>query len=255
MAPNYEVFLVSRLIVGMGLGGEFTVGIAMMSEMVATRYRGTLVCVLNIGSGGVGNFVSFGLFFLLLGPLAAGLGGDGHVWRWTFVISRCQLCWSSLYRRKMPESPRFLLSQGRVAEANRSLNILISDNLTPRRIPTEYLTDGTMSPLHQVKSSHSGRLRTGRATAYRRDRRDLVDGLRRPGHPQLPDADMLVERGYSHQSEPAVHHGHEHRFAPRCLRRRSLGQAGWAARWSSVSAGILGCRPPLAFALFANGVA
>ena len=64
-------------IVGIGLGGEFTIGIAMMSEMVATRYRGTLVSVLNIGSGGVGNFISYGLFFLLLGPLAAGLGGDG----------------------------------------------------------------------------------------------------------------------------------------------------------------------------------
>ena len=42
IAPNYEVLLVSRLIVGIGLGGEFTIGIAMMSEMVATRYRGTL---------------------------------------------------------------------------------------------------------------------------------------------------------------------------------------------------------------------
>ena len=76
VAPNYEVLLASRLIVGIGLGGEFTIGIAMLSEMVATRYRGTLVSVLNIGSGGVGNFVSYGLFFLLLGPLAAGLGGD-----------------------------------------------------------------------------------------------------------------------------------------------------------------------------------
>ena len=54
--------------------------------MVATRYRGTLVSVLNIGSGGVGNFVSYGLFFLLLGPLAAGLGGDDLVWRWTFAF-------------------------------------------------------------------------------------------------------------------------------------------------------------------------
>ena len=43
VATNYEVLVASRLIVGIGLGGEFTIGIAMMSEMVATRYRGTLV--------------------------------------------------------------------------------------------------------------------------------------------------------------------------------------------------------------------
>ena len=226
IAPNYEVLLVSRLIVGIGLGGEFTIGIAMMSEMVATRYRGTLVSVLNIGSGGVGNFVSYGLFFLLLGPLAAGLGGDDLVWRWTFVFLALPALLVVLYRRKLPESPRFLLSQGRVDEANRSLNILISDSLTPPANPTAYLTQARCAT-HQVKSSPSSRFRTGRATAYPHDRRDLLDGLRRPGHPQLPDADPAGRARLLHQPEPALHHDHERRLAARCLRRRGLGQASW----------------------------
>ncbi len=78
VAINYEMLLASRLIVGIGLGGEFTVGIAMLSEMVATRYRGTLVSFLNIGSGGIGNFLSYGIFFLILGPFAGFFGGDEH---------------------------------------------------------------------------------------------------------------------------------------------------------------------------------
>ena len=80
------MLLVSRFIVGIGVGGEFMIGIAMISEMVATRHRGTLVASINVGAGGVGNFVSYGLFLLLLGPLAVPLGGNGQVWRWSFVI-------------------------------------------------------------------------------------------------------------------------------------------------------------------------
>ncbi len=124
----------------------------MMSEMVATRYRGTIVSVLNIGSGGVGNFISYGLFFLLLGPLAVGLGGDDLVWRWTFVFLALPALLVVLYRRKLPESPRFLLSQGRVEEANRSLNILVSDSLTASPDPTAYLTEADV-PTNQVRSS------------------------------------------------------------------------------------------------------
>ena len=95
VAMNYEMLLASRFIVGIGLGGEFTVGIAMLSEMVATRHRGTLVATLNIGSGGVGNFLSYGLFFLLLGPLrrhsaATTWCGGGRSCCWP-----CPPCWSS----------------------------------------------------------------------------------------------------------------------------------------------------------------
>lgn len=128
-AMNYEVLLASRFIVGIGLGGEFTIGIAMLSEMVATRYRGSLVATLNIGSGGVGNFISYGLFFLLLGPLAPHLGGDGSVWRWTFVFLAVPALLVVAFRRQLPESPRYLLSKGRVQEANEVLAILTSDSL------------------------------------------------------------------------------------------------------------------------------
>ena len=68
-AVNYEMLLASRFIVGVGLGGEFTVGLAILAEIVATRHRGTLLATLNISSGGIGNIASFGFFWLVLGPL------------------------------------------------------------------------------------------------------------------------------------------------------------------------------------------
>jgi len=152
---NYEILLASRFIVGIGLGGEFTIGIAMLSEMVSTKRRGALVAALNIGSGGVGNFLSYGLFFLLLGPLATGLGGDDTVWRWTFLFLAVPALLVVFYRRFLPETPRYLLSKGRVAEANLSLNTLTSDSLrAPASPPTGPLTEADI-PARQLKSSPS----------------------------------------------------------------------------------------------------
>ncbi|WP_285062165.1 MFS transporter [Frigoribacterium sp. ME-P-080] len=131
VAMNYEWLLVSRLIVGIGIGGEFMIGIVMLSEMVATKFRGTAIGMINVGAGGLGNFISYGLFLLLLGPLEVSLGGPDVVWRWTFVILAVPALLVVLYRRRLPETPRFLLSKGRVDEANRSLAILASNSLRP----------------------------------------------------------------------------------------------------------------------------
>ncbi|HEX4247814.1 MAG TPA: MFS transporter, partial [Pseudonocardia sp.] len=154
LAVNHEMLLASRFIVGIGLGGEFTIGIAMLSEMVATRHRGALVATLNIGSGGVGNFLSYGLFFLLLGPLAPTLGGDRLVWRWSFLLLAAPALLVVTYRRRLPETPRFLLSTGRVDEANRSLAILGSDSLRP---PSDAAIMGPLTaadiPPRQLRSS------------------------------------------------------------------------------------------------------
>ncbi|WP_326952925.1 MFS transporter [Amycolatopsis sp. NBC_01286] len=153
-AVNYEMMLASRFVVGIGLGGEFTIGIAMLAEMVATRHRGALVATLNIGSGGVGNFLSYGLFFLLLGPLAPALGGDHLVWRWTFLFLALPALLVVLYRRRLPETPRFLLAKGRVEDANHSLAILASRSLK-RTAATPVGGPLTMAdvPTRQLKSS------------------------------------------------------------------------------------------------------
>ncbi|GAB3150906.1 MFS transporter [Amycolatopsis stemonae] len=154
LAVDYDMMLASRFVVGIGLGGEFTIGIAMLAEMVATRHRGALVATLNIGSGGVGNFLSYGLFFLLLGPLAPALGGDHLVWRWTFLFLALPALLVILYRRRLPETPRFLLSRGRVEDANRSLAILASGSLksSPATATGGPLTAADI-PARQLKSS------------------------------------------------------------------------------------------------------
>ena len=162
-APSFGFLLVTRFIVGVGLGGEFTVGLTLLSEMVATRYRGTVAASLNIGSGGVGNFVAFGLFAVLLGPLNDALGGTSMSWRWLFVLLAAPAVLVVAFRRYLPESPRFLLTQRRVADANRTLTILESGHLQPPHPPTRpYLTEADVpdtaadhTPLRALLSARS----------------------------------------------------------------------------------------------------
>lgn len=46
-------------------------------------------------------------------------------------------------RRHMPETPRYLVSKARTADANRSLSVLASGRMNPRGlVVTDYLPDG-----------------------------------------------------------------------------------------------------------------
>jgi MFS family permease len=143
-AVNYEMLLASRFIVGIGLGGEFTVGITLLSELVATRHRGSAVAMLNLASGGLGNIASFGFFMIMLGPLNDVLGGDATSWRWVYVMLALPAVLVVYFRRYLPESPRFLLSQGRIQEANESLTRLASGRvgrLPPGQPIREFVTE------------------------------------------------------------------------------------------------------------------
>lgn len=158
IAPNYGVLLVSRLIVGIGLGGEFTIGLAIVSEMVATKRRGAAVGTMGFASGGIGNFVAYGLFVVVLGPLNNVLGGNLHSWRWLFALLAIPAVLVVVYRRFLPESPRFLVSMGRIQEANMALTVLASNDIRHRPAPDEVRpflrTDAFESVEEHISPSH-----------------------------------------------------------------------------------------------------
>ena len=97
-----------RVLVGVGVGGLNIVSIPYVQEFVPTRQRGLLA-----GLGSV--FIPLGLF---LGSLAQRVLHDS--WRGLIalgVVPILLLAWIRL----VPESPRFLLSQGREREARESI--------------------------------------------------------------------------------------------------------------------------------------
>ena len=248
------MLLVSRFIVGIGVGGEFMIGIAMISEMVATRHRGTLVASINVGAGGVGNFVSYGLFLLLLGPLAVPLGGNGQVWRWSFVILAAPALLVVLYRRRLPESPRWLLSQGRVAEANRSLGILASSSLTTASpVPPVELTladippaVATGSPAEVFSRSLIGRTAALGVASW------MAFGSQVTLNFLMPT--LLVERGYTvSQSLLYTMIMNVGALLGASVAALIANRAG--RRRTVTTAGILGCATALAFAGFGHSTA
>ncbi|UIF90424.1 MFS transporter [Cupriavidus sp. UYPR2.512] len=135
VAPNYGVLAAGRFIVGIGLGGEISIAVTMLAELCSTRFRGTAVGLVSVGSGGFGNMLApaFGLAVFAMFP-----GPDS--WRWLFACLVLPAFFVVFYRRFIPETPRFLLSKGRVDEANRVLSVLASGRLGKLDVePTPYI--------------------------------------------------------------------------------------------------------------------
>lgn len=76
------------------------------------------------------------------------------------------------------------------------------------------------------------------------DRRRVLDGLRRAGHAQLPDADAARGARLLHFGQPALHHDHERRVAARRLRRRVAGRTGRPAALPSAARARSAASPP-----------
>jgi MFS family permease len=142
LAPNVGVMALGRAVVGFGLGGEVAIAVTMLSELCSTKFRGTAVGLVNVGAGGLGNFLApaFGLLVFSLFP------GENS-WRWLFACLVLPALLGAFYRRFIPETPRFLLSQNRIKETNAVLSRLASGRLTQKSVPQHaYITDDGTAP-------------------------------------------------------------------------------------------------------------
>lgn len=129
LAPGYAVLLLARLVIGFGLGGEMALGYTLVTEIMATKVRGAMTSGMAFVASGIGGFAAAGLAALLLGPLSGPLGGEGTAWRWLFGVMFVPALLILFYRRYIPETPRYLLRRGEVAEVNRTLSKLAAGRL------------------------------------------------------------------------------------------------------------------------------
>lgn len=120
-APSFAVFLLFRFVTALGVGGEYSAVTTAVAEFMPLRRRGaTTATTMNFWS--VGGIVSglVGLVFLngfVSKQLAVG-GSHVSAWRFCLLAGAAAALYALYARRTIPESPRWLASQGRYAEAN-----------------------------------------------------------------------------------------------------------------------------------------
>jgi MFS family permease len=154
-APDVTVLLIARFIVGIGLGGELNTGLTLVAEVMPTRFRGAAVATVNVAAGGLGIFASSALAALVLGPLESVLGGPTVAWRWLLGLLALPALLVFVYRWFLPESPRYLLVEGKVGEANAVLSRLAANRLRRSKdmVVTPYVdvVEGSRLPRQRVR--------------------------------------------------------------------------------------------------------
>jgi putative MFS transporter len=104
---NYMSFFLFRTIQGLGLGGEVPVAATYMNEITAARFRGRIVILLQSAFA-----IGIVITSLVSVWIVPNLG-----WQWMFIIGALPAFLAVGLRMLMPESPRWLASRGRLAEA------------------------------------------------------------------------------------------------------------------------------------------
>ncbi len=107
---DWPSFLACRIVAGMGTGAESAIIAPFLTEFVAGRHRGRF-------TGSLAGFFSFGFVAAaLLGYFVVPRHPDA--WRWVMALTATPVLMLLWWRRALPESPRWLASVGRPAEAD-----------------------------------------------------------------------------------------------------------------------------------------
>ncbi|MEV7630874.1 MFS transporter [Microbacterium sp. NPDC089318] len=111
LVGGVAMLLVLRFFVGLGLGAELPVASTYVSEFAPAAIRGRLIVILE-AFWAVGWTAS-----ALIGFFVIPASEDG--WRWAFALGALPAAYALVVRWGLPESPRWLASRGRLADAER----------------------------------------------------------------------------------------------------------------------------------------
>ena len=154
LAGNFAALFACRLVQGIGVGGEMPVAAAYISELSRAKGRGR-----------------FFLLYEMIFPVGLMMTGQigAHVvplfgWKIMFLIGGIPGLVICLLLLRLPESPRWLIGRGRLAEAERIIGEVEAS--TPVRLPAEVRPVPSVAAVPGVPQR--GRWRDLIAPEYRR---------------------------------------------------------------------------------------
>ncbi|WP_206301795.1 sugar porter family MFS transporter [Streptomyces sp. AcE210] len=115
LAPNAELLVAARILVGIGIGTETTIAPLYIAEVAPAHLRGRLVSFNQLFNT-VGNLVVFSVSALIARSSSDSWNTE-HGWRYIFVIGIVPAVVFFGLLFLVPESPRWLIRQGRTGEA------------------------------------------------------------------------------------------------------------------------------------------
>ncbi len=112
LAPTVQTLAAARVLLGFGMGMEFPVAQSMVSEIIPAKQRGRYIALLE-GFWPLG-FIASGLVAFAVLSVAD--------WHWVFILQGIPAIFVLVVRRYVPESPRWLASQGDAIGAERVMS-------------------------------------------------------------------------------------------------------------------------------------
>ncbi|WP_327579012.1 MFS transporter [Streptomyces sp. NBC_00145] len=128
-APNAWWLIALRFVAGVAIGADYPIATALLAEYLPRRHRGRLLG-LALVFWTVGAAAAYAVGFVLrdLGP---------DTWRWLLASPAIFAVITLLLRFGTPESARWLLSKGRVEEANSAIKKVYGSQYNVSHLPDE----------------------------------------------------------------------------------------------------------------------
>ncbi|HEY5857996.1 MAG TPA: MFS transporter [Aldersonia sp.] len=123
--------IVLRFVIGAAIGADYPIATSLLTEFTPTRKRGAMVGMSAVAwsAGAVAAYV--------VGALVIGISGGNDHWRLLLASSAILGVIVILVRRGIPESPRWLLRHGRVAEAEAVVQKIYGAKLDLSKVSVE----------------------------------------------------------------------------------------------------------------------
>jgi MFS transporter, SP family, sugar:H+ symporter len=156
-------FILARLIGGLGVGAASVLAPAYISEVTPASIRGRLssvqqvMIITGLTAAFLANYVLAGVAGLSTAPLWHGF----EAWRWMFWMQVIPATFYLLTLLFIPESPRYLVSRGRIADAQAVLTRLFGADEAEEKVREirASLTTDHRPKLADLKNPSTGRWR------------------------------------------------------------------------------------------------